>query len=125
MDTQQTIRSKTGVEKIGKQVSNELPKVKSPSMNIRDQLNEVLLMEKHNLVSYQTGINEIINDDLRQLVIQNRNTLQNVHTKFFNELFNLGEYQANNASNNEIADVVDVFSGYKTQFPNQQNQQQA
>ena len=117
MNTEQTIISKTGVEKIGKSVSNELPQVKSPSINIRDILNDILLMEKHNLVSYQIGINEIINDDLRQLVINNRDQLQQVHTKFFNELFNLGEYQANTALNTEIADLTDIFTGYQTQLP--------
>lgn len=120
MNTDQIVTSKTGVQKIGKKVSNELPKVKDPSINIRDRLNDVLLMEKHNLVSYQTGINEIINDDLRQIVIGNRDQLQQIHTQYFNELFNLGEYQANMAMNAEIADLVDVFSGYQKQFPLQQ-----
>ncbi|AOT69033.1 spore coat protein [Geosporobacter ferrireducens] len=120
MNTEQIVISKTGVQKIGKTVSNELPQVKDPSINIRDELNDVLLMEKHNLVSYQTGINEMINDDLRQIVISNRDQIQKTHTRFFDELFNLGEYQANMAMNNEIADVVDTFTGYKVQFPSQQ-----
>jgi hypothetical protein len=117
MDTNQTIISKSGVEKIGKQVSDELPKVKDPSINIRDMLNDILLMEKHNLISYQTGINEIMNDDLRQIVINNRDQLQQLHTRFFNEMFNLGEYQANIALPTEITDVVEIFSGYISQFP--------
>ncbi|MFT9496701.1 spore coat protein [Anaerosolibacter sp.] len=120
MNTEQTVTSKTGVQKIGKTVPNELPKVKDSSINIRDRLNDVLLMEKHNLVSYQTGINEMINDDLRQIAIRNRDQLQQARTQYFNELFNLGEYQANIAMNPEIADLVDVFSGYLAQFSTQQ-----
>jgi hypothetical protein len=117
MDTQSTVTSKTGIQKIGKQVSNELPKVKDENMNLRDRLNDMLLMEKHNLTSYQICINEIINDDLRNLIISNRNSLQDAHTKFFNEMFNLGEYQADAAIPAQIKDTFDVFSNYKTQFP--------
>ncbi|ABR49468.1 hypothetical protein Amet_3340 [Alkaliphilus metalliredigens QYMF] len=120
MNTEQVITSKSGVMKIGKTVSNELPQVKDPSINIRDMLNDVLLMEKHNLVSYQIGINEIINDDLRQIVINNRDQLQQIHTKHFSELFNLGEYQANVATQTEVADLIDIFTGYQTQLPFQQ-----
>ncbi len=71
MNTEQTMTSKAGVLKIGKTVSNELPQVKDASINVRDRLNDVLLTEKHNLVSYQTGINEMIDDNLRQIVINN------------------------------------------------------
>ncbi len=120
MDTQATITSKTGVQKIGRTVSAELPKVKDPSINVRDRLNDVLLSEKHNLVSYQIAINEIINDDLRNLLINNRNRLQGLHTGVFNELFNLGEYQADVATTPQIADTFDVFSGYITQLPYKQ-----
>lgn len=117
MDTQSTITSKTGVQKIGKQVSNELPKVKDTNINLRDRLNDVLLNEKHNLVSYQIGINEIINDDLRNLLINNRNRLQGIHTNFFNQMFSLGEYQADATVPAQIANTVQVFNSYKTQLP--------
>lgn len=120
MDTNQIVTAKTGVQKIGKTVSNELPQVKNPSFNVRDRLNDILLAEKQNLVGYQIGINEIMNDDLRQIVINNRDQLQQIHTQYFNELFNLGEYQANIANKLEIADLVEVFTGYVVQLPNQQ-----
>jgi len=120
MDTQSTVTSKAGIQKIGKTVSNELPKVKDVNINLRDKLNDILMVEKHNLVSYQIAINEIINDDLRNLLIDNRNKIQGMHTGFFNELFNLGEYQADVASTPQIKDTIDVFKGYKTQLPIQQ-----
>jgi len=122
MNTQSIITSKTGVQKIGINVSNELPKVKDPNINVRDRLNDVLATEKHNLINYQVGINEIINDDLRNLLFNNRDNLQDLHTRFFNELFNLGEYQADVAVNIQIKDTVDVFTNYKTQLPFQQQQ---
>jgi len=118
MDTQSIITSKVGVQKIGKKVSKELPKVKDPNVNLRDRLNDILLNEKQFLVNYQIAINEVINDDLRNLLIDNSSKIQGVHTRFFSELFNLGEYQADVATNPQITDTFDVFNGYKTQLPN-------
>ena len=120
MDTQLTLTTKTGVQKIGKRVSPELPKVKDANVNLRDRLNDILSDEKHLLVNYQIAINEMINDDLRNVLINNRDRIQGMHTGFFNELFNLGEYQADVATNPQIRDAFDVFSGYKTQLPNKQ-----
>ena len=117
MDTQQIVTSESGVQKIGKPVSPELPKVKDPNMNVRDRLNDILLTEKQNLSNYQTAINEMINDDLRQLLIDNRNRLQGVQTRYYEELFNLGEYQSDLASPAQIADSTNVFTGYKSQLP--------
>ncbi len=117
MDSQSTVTSKMGVQKIGKTVSQELPKVKDVNLNVRDKLNDILFYEKHNLVNYQIAINEIINDDLRALLINNHNKIQNAHTTLFNELFNLGEYQADLATKPQISDISDIFSGYKTQLP--------
>jgi hypothetical protein len=117
MDTQNVITTKTGVQKIGKQVSNELPKVKDPSINLRDRLNDVLLDEKQMLVNYQIAVNEMINDDLRDTLIQNRNSIQGAQIGFFNDLFNLGEYQSDVATAPQIKDTLDVFNNYKTQLP--------
>ncbi len=119
MDTKQTVISKAGVEKIGKRVTDKLPKEKDISINLRDKVNDVLLSEKHNLVTYQIGINEAINEDLRNLLIKNRNALQGLHGRCFNELFNLGEYQAEIATGPQIADTASIFTNYLTQFPNQ------
>ena len=119
MDTNQTVISKAGVEKIGMKVSNKLPKVKDSSINLRDKLNDILLSEKHNLVTYQIGINEIINDDLRNLLMNNRNSLQGLHTRCFNELFNLGEYQAEISTTPQITDTAEIFKNYLSQFPSQ------
>lgn len=117
MDTQFTVQTKTGGMKIGKKVSNELPQVKDATVNLRDRVNDILSTEKHNLVSYQIGINEIINDDLRQLLIDNRNRLQGIHQTCFNELFNIGEYQADMATKEQIANTAEVFSNYTVQLP--------
>ena len=117
MDTQSIISTDTGVQKIGKNITNVLPEVKDANVNFRDRLNDILSDEKHILVNYQIAINEVINDDLRNLLIDTRNKIQGTHTGIFNELFNLGEYQADMATNPQIKDAFDVFSNYKTQLP--------
>lgn len=120
MNTQSTITSKNGVQQIGISkgvASPELPKVKDANMNLRDRTNDILLTEKHNLVSYQIGIDEIIDDDLRNIVVSNRNSLQGIQVKFVNELFNMGEYTADVASSAQITDAAQVFGNYKTQMP--------
>ncbi|MCX7923473.1 MAG: spore coat protein [Clostridia bacterium] len=117
MDTQSIVTSKSGVQRIGKPVSEALPKVKDPNVNLRDRLNDVLSTEKHNLISYQTAINEMINDDLRNLIMSNRNNIQDTHTRLFNELFNIGEYQADVANSAQIRDSAEVFNNYKVQLP--------
>lgn len=50
-------------------------------------------------------------------MVKNRNDLQNVHTRIFDEMFNIGEYQADIATSPQVNDVLDVFSGYKVQLP--------
>lgn len=117
MNTNSTVTTKTGVQKIGVEVTNELPKVKDPSINVRDKLNDILLSEKHNLTNYQIAINEMINDDLRGILTNNRDNIQNTHTTLFNELFCMGEYQADTATKPQITDIFDVFNNYQSQIP--------
>jgi len=117
LNFQSTVTAKTGIQKLGKQVSNKLPKVKDPAINIRDRLNDVLMGDKYALVGYQYGINETIDPQLRQLLIKNRDRVQDCQVRMFTELFNLGEYQATIAAPGEVADAYDVFSGYTVQLP--------
>lgn len=117
MDYNSTVVSPTGVTKIGKTVSPELPQVKDQSFNMRDRLNDMLATEKYNLVNYQIAINEVICPQLRQVVDKNCMRVQGLRDQFFAELFNLGEYQANIALYPEIADAMEVFNNYKAQLP--------
>ncbi|NLD48961.1 MAG: spore coat protein [Clostridiaceae bacterium] len=117
MDTQSIVTTQSGAQKIGKRVSDEFPKVKDANVNLRDRMNDILLDQKNMLVSYQIAINEILNDDLRNLLADNRNKLQGAHTGLINGLFDMGEYQADVADKPQIKDVLDVFSGYRTQLP--------
>jgi hypothetical protein len=53
MDTQFVVTTKAGLQKIGRQVSDELPKVKDATINLRDRLNDMLIDEKQLLNNYQ------------------------------------------------------------------------
>jgi len=114
---QATVTGKTGIQKLGKQVSNKLPQVKDPTINVRDRLNDALQMDKYALVGYQYGINEAIDPQLRQLLIKNRDRIQDSQVRVFTQLFNLGEYQATIAQPTDVADTYDIFSGYTVQLP--------
>jgi hypothetical protein len=105
---------------LGKQVSGKFPQVKDPSLNVRDRLNDALTMDKYSLVGYQYGLNEVIDPQLRQVLLKNRDRLQDAQVRLFTELFNLGEYQATIASPGEVTDAYDVFIGYTSQLPMQQ-----
>lgn len=82
MDYNSTVVSPTGVTKIGKTVSPELPQVKDQSFNMRDRLNDMLATEKYNLVNYQIAINEVICPQLRQVVEKNCMRVQGLHDQF-------------------------------------------
>ncbi len=117
MDTQSIVTSKTGVQKIGRTVSDAFPIVKDANVNLRDRLNDILTTEKHSLINYQYAINEMLNDDLRNLLIDNRNKTQGAQIGLANQLFDLGEYQADVADRPKIQDAFEVFSNYKAQLP--------
>lgn len=117
MDIQSIITTKTGAVKIGKEVTAQLPKQKDATVNDRDRLNDILLHEKHMLTGYNTGINEVLDPTLLNLLQENRQQLQQVHQQMLQALFDMGEYTADIALPNQVADAYDIFNGYKTQFP--------
>lgn len=123
MNNRSTVTSQFGVQKIGKQRSPVLPKEKDIGVNLRDRLNDVLLSEKHIIDGYQIGMNEVIDEQLYNIVMQNLDRNRQLQRKMFEQLFDLGEYQADTATPPQISDALDMFTNYKTQLPYQQNQQ--
>lgn len=121
IDPGATVTSPTGARKIGNKVSPSLPKTKGPDFNIRDQFNDVLMGEKHLTGTYTMAVNEAIRPDLRALFTGLRDQAVNCQWQVFGTLYNLGEYQADIAAPEQVADVVDVFSGYQTQLPYDDN----
>jgi uncharacterized protein Yka (UPF0111/DUF47 family) len=122
MDNRTTVTSKFGVQKIGKGKSPVLPKEKDPTINLRDRLNDILSGEKHTLDGYQSGLNEIIDEQFFNLVKKNIENCRLLQRKMFEQLFDLGEYQADTATPPQIEDALDMFNNYKVQLPYSQNE---
>ena len=121
IDNNSIVTSPFGVQKIGKGKSPVLPKEKDPSFNLRDRLNDTLLTEKYVIEGYTTGSKEILDEQLYNVLIQNLNNLKQIQRYLFEEIFNLGEYQADIATPQQISDTLDVFTKYKIQLPYSQN----
>lgn len=117
IDNNSIVTSPLGVQKIGKGKSPVLPKEKDPSFNLRDRLNDTLLSEKYVIEGYTTGSKEILDEQLYNTVIKNLNNLKQVQRYLFEELFNLGEYQADIATPQQISDTLEVFTKYKAHLP--------
>ncbi|KUO59458.1 MAG: hypothetical protein APF84_19320 [Gracilibacter sp. BRH_c7a] len=117
IDTSSTVTSPFGVQKVGKGKSPVLPEEKDPSFNVRDRLNDVLLSEKHIIESYTTGSKEVLCQQLYNVVTENLSNLKLAQRHLFEELFNLGEYQADIAAQPQIDDALDMFTKYKVQLP--------
>jgi len=117
MDNNSLVTSAFGVQKIGKDKSPVLPKEKDPSVNVRDRLNDVLMSEKHALTGYSIGSNEVIDQQLKNIITQNIDSLKGIHHSILTMMFDLGEYQADIATPMQIEDAWDMFNNYKVQLP--------
>lgn len=117
IDVSSTVTSAFGVQKIGKGKSPVLPDQKDSSFNLRDRLNDTLLSEKHIIESYTTGAKEVLCQQLYTIVTENLSNLKSAQRNLFEELFNLGEYQADIAAKPQLDDALDMFTKYKVQLP--------
>lgn len=117
IDTNSTVTGPTGVQKVGRDRSPALPKEKDASFNLRDRLNDILLSEKYIIEGYTTGSKEVLCQQLYNIVNENLSNSKLVQRNLFEQIFNLGEYQADVASDPQIADALDMFTKYKAQLP--------
>jgi hypothetical protein len=117
MDTTSTITTKTGARKIGKQLSAGMQQPKDATINDRDRLNGILMHEKQILIGYSTGLNEAFDSNLYNVIQTNRSRVQDLQHQAVSALFNSGEYTADAAPPEQVADAFDVFNGYKNQLP--------
>lgn len=117
IDNNSTVTSQFGVQKIGKNKSPVLPKEKDSSYNLRDRLNDTLSSEKYMIEAYTTGSKEILCEQLYSLVNNNLNGIKQLQRHLFEQVFNLGEYQADVAGRQQVDDAFDMFSKYRKQLP--------
>jgi len=117
IDNTSTVTSQFGVQKIGRNKSPVLPNEKDPSFNLRDRLNDALSSEKYIIEAYTTGSKEVLCEKLYTLVNENLNNVKQLQRNIFEQIYNLGEYQADTASQQQIGHALDMFTKYKAQLP--------
>lgn len=92
---------------------------KTPEMNERDFMNDLLSMEKHLTGSYALAQNEASHSGLYQTIYSISNETQDMQRKLFNLMFEKGWYSLEKAEQQKISALAQQFSGYKNQFPYQ------
>jgi spore coat protein CotF len=90
---------------------------KTPEMNDRDFINEVLATEKYMTASYCTALNECSHDALYQDVLSIFTETQNMQRELYNMMFKKGWYGLEAAEQQKLQQSYQQFSGYKSQFP--------
>ncbi len=117
VDTNATITTKSGVKQVGKPKSGVMTAPKDSTINDRDRLAGLLLMEKHLLEGYTTGLSETFESELYNHTRTVRARNEENHSLILESLFNTGEYTADIASPEQKTDTRDVFSGHRSQLP--------
>ena len=97
--------------------TGQLPKVKGPQMNDRDWLNDVLSMEKYMTDGYNTGLHEMQNPKLHNVIQAIMNDHHQCGWDAFNLMFQKGWYKMKAADQQEISQTYTQFDQYRSQFP--------
>lgn len=95
----------------------ETPINKTPEINDRDIINDLLATEKYMTASYNVVLNEASNEDLYQDLLQIFNETQNMQRRLYNLMFKNGWYSIEKAEPQKISQAAQQYSGYKNQFP--------
>lgn len=95
---------------------------KTPQMNERDFLNDILTTEKYMSDSYSIALNEASHEALFSDLQQVATETQQCQRDLFNLMFKKGWYSFDAASDQALSQSYQQFTGYKNQFPyGQQN----
>jgi spore coat protein CotF len=95
----------------------ESPVQKTPEMNERDFLNDLLATEKYMTDAYSTALNEASHDGLYQEILTIFNETQNSQRELYNMMFKKGWYKIEAAEQQKIQQSYQQFQGYTNQFP--------
>ncbi len=98
---------------------------KTPNMNDRDFINDMLATEKYMTNGYDTALNEASHSTFYQNLLSIYTETQNCQRELFNLMFKKGWYSFEAADQQKLQQAYQKFQGYSNQFPyNQQNYQQ-
>lgn len=91
---------------------------KTPEMNDRDRLNDMLATEKYMTDGYDTALNEASHATLYEDILSIYTETQNCQRDIFNLMFQKGWYKMNAASGQQLQQSYQQFNNYMTtQFP--------
>lgn len=90
---------------------------KTPQMNERDFINDILATEKYMTDSYTTALHEFSHDDLYQDVLAIYNETANAQRSLYNLMFKKGWYGIEAAEPQKLQQSHQQFQGYSSQFP--------
>ncbi len=99
-------------------ISNQETQVpKTPQMNERDFVNDMLATEKYMTASYTTAMNEVSNQQLYQDVSLIFKETQDCQRNLFDLMFKNGWYSLEVADQQKMQQSYQQFAGYKNQLP--------
>jgi spore coat protein CotF len=94
---------------------------KTPQMNDRDYINDVLATEKYMTSSYSIALNEASHDQLYQDLAMISNETQQCQRDLYNMMFKKGWYGLEAEQTQKLQQTQQQFSGYTSQFPYNNN----
>lgn len=95
----------------------ETPVPKTPQMNERDFINDLLSTEKYMKSSYDTAINEASHQELYQDILSIYNETAEMQRNLYNLMFQKGWYSLEKAETQKISQSHQQFTDYENQFP--------
>ncbi|RBW71247.1 spore coat protein [Bacillus taeanensis] len=97
---------------------------KTPQMNDRDLINDMLATEKYLTASYSTALNEASHEQLYRDLSAVFNETQDCQRHLYNLMFQKGWYSLDAAQDQKLQQSYQQFSGYTNQFPYNTNMKQ-
>ncbi|WP_230200255.1 spore coat protein [Bacillus niameyensis] len=97
--------------------STQVPK--TPQMNERDFVNDILSTEKYMTNAYSVALNEASHQHLYNDLLGIFNETQNMQHELFDLMFQKGWYKLEAESAQKIQQSYQQHSGYMNQFPYQ------
>ncbi|MFZ4450862.1 spore coat protein [Salibacterium aidingense] len=90
---------------------------KTPEMNDRDFLNDMLTTEKYMTSSYSYAMNEASHENLYDQISMICDETQNSQRTLFNLMFKKGWYSFETAPSQALDQTYQQFTGYTNQLP--------
>lgn len=91
--------------------------VKTPAMNDRDRLNDILAMEKYLTDSFNVSVREASHPALHQDMLAILTETHDCQYELFELMFRKGHYKLEAEQQTKLDQAYQQFNGYQSQFP--------